>query len=192
MVRQMSFWGMRLRTRSQRRTLVASYYAVLMLVAAAGLIQIGFHDAWFMIYFTFWMALFLGGIYGWGPVKAYQRPILPLDMGGRSGALWDKQPERLLELGLSIDSANRVDRDSDDWTPLDERETAERDHAHYQAYRILRWSLGFAIVGYWLSLHWAYSWINGRLPTLTMVVLIYVLTLPQAILLWTEPDMDAG
>jgi hypothetical protein len=48
-------------------------------------------------------------------------------------------------------------------------------------------------MAYWLSLHWTYPWLNANLPVLVMVVLVYVLSLPQAVLLWTEsPYVDAA
>jgi hypothetical protein len=76
--------------------------------------------------------------------------------------------------------------------PLDERERLQRDFAHYMAYRILRWSFGVACVAYWLSLSWGEAWIGSKSPILAGISLVYILSLPQAVLLWTEPDQPAG
>jgi hypothetical protein len=80
--------------------------------------------------------------------------------------------------------------------PNDERELAARDRAHYQAY-------GWVLISFFFIL-----WIGVWLPELTRnnmspAQLLYLiqslacgawalaLTLPQAILLWTEPDIES-
>jgi hypothetical protein len=194
MVKQMSFKGMRLRTRAQRRALVIGYYSVLLAVGVAGLVRPGQRDVVALINFGFFSCLLLGGIYGRGPVKSYEEPMLPLE-AGRGLSMWDNKGDEVQELGLSGPKPKRDDGGSGDWEPLDEREKTERDHAHYEAYRILRWTVGIAVVAYWASLHWTYPsnlWLNAKLPVLAMVLLVYVLSLPQAVVLWTEPeDVDA-
>jgi hypothetical protein len=192
MVEQTSFLGMRLRTRWQRRVLVVAYYAVLLTVAIVGVARPGQRPVLSLVYFAFWMCLLLGGIYGRGPVKSYTRPILPLE-AGRGISLWDNKGDEFQSLGIGRPQPNRDAGQHGVWEPLDEREQTERDHAHYEAYRILRWTLGIAVMAYWLSLHWTYPWLNAKLPVLAMVVLVYVLSLPQAVLLWTEPPyVDAA
>jgi hypothetical protein len=192
MVEQTSFLGMRLRTRWQRRVLVVAYYAVLLTVAVVGVARPGQRPVLSLVYFAFWMCLLLGGIYGRGPVKSYTRPILPLE-AGRGISLWDNKGDEFQSLGIGRPQPNRDAGQYGVWEPLDEREQTERDHAHYEAYRILRWTLGITVMAYWLSLHWTYPWLNAKLPVLAMVVLVYVLSLPQAVLLWTEPPyVDAA
>ncbi len=186
MVEQTSFLGMKLRTQRQRRVLVVAYYTVLLTVAIVGLARPGQRDIVGLFQFTFWMCLVLGGIFGRGPVKSYTRPVLPLDLEDGFSA-WDKKGDELLTLGIGGGKASRGGEVSTAWEPLDEREQTERDHAHYEAYRILRWTLGIAVIAYWISLHWMYAWMDGKLPVLAMVVLVYVLSLPQAVVLWTEP-----
>lgn len=186
MVQQTSFLGMRLRTRVQRRVLVVAYYAVLLTVGVVGVVRPGQRDILATINFAFWMCLMLGGLYGRGPVKSYEEPILPLEMD-RGLSAWKNEGDEFLALGLNGRQPNLDEGAGGYWEPLDEREKMERDHAHYAAYRILRWTLGIAVVAYWLGLHWTYAWLNAKLPVLAMVVLVYVLSLPQAVLLWTEP-----
>jgi hypothetical protein len=181
-----SFKGMRLRTRAQRRVLVVGYYAVLLAVGISLLVRPGQKDIVALINFAFFSCLLLGGIYGRGPVKSYTKPVLPLEAGGGL-SFWDRNGDEVQALGLGGGAPRREDGASGDWEPLDEREQTERDHAHYEAYRILRWTLGVAIVAYWLTLHWTNSWITGKLPVLAMMLLVYVLSLPQAVVLWTEP-----
>ncbi len=192
MVEQVSFLGMKLKTQRQRRLLVIAYYSMLLLAAAAGLARTGHVRVVSLFNFAFWMCLILGGIYGRGPVKSYTRPVLPLDLD-HTGFPWDQRDDEVLALGLNGPRPHRDATSTANWEPLDEREQTERDHAHYEAYRILRWTLGIAVLAYWLSLHWIYPWLNAKLPVLAMIALVYVLSLPQAILLWTEPaPVDAA
>jgi hypothetical protein len=79
----------------------------------------------------------------------------------------------------------------------DERELAQRDRAHYMAYQ----AVGMAVLAPWLlsSVRVMRPGLPAWIPMgadqlyfgLTTVVLLLFLTLPQAILLWTEPDMVA-
>ena len=82
----------------------------------------------------------------------------------------------------------------------DERETYRRDHAHYLAY----YSLGYGLIAALFASYFrGPNPITPRLPLalqgflmlLPYIILggtgILYITLPQAILLWTEPDMEA-
>jgi hypothetical protein len=85
----------------------------------------------------------------------------------------------------------------------DEREMRRRDHAHFMAYRVFAYLLaGYVLIalfaGYFggpnLIMTLAPLALRGflmQLPNVLLMatVLLYA-TLPQAILLWTEPDMD--
>lgn len=81
----------------------------------------------------------------------------------------------------------------------DEREMHRRDHAHFRAY----WFLGSGLVampfaGYFANpnpitplLPLALQAFLARLPQIIVVAIVGLyITLPQAILLWTEPDME--
>ncbi len=78
----------------------------------------------------------------------------------------------------------------------DERELQQRDRVHYQAYRAL--IAGLFLL--WFLCIWALLEPNppaiGLIPAnmllygLVMALIVVSLTLPQAILLWTEPDME--
>jgi hypothetical protein len=87
----------------------------------------------------------------------------------------------------------------------DEREMRCRDHAHFMAYRVFAYILaGYVLIalfaGYFggpnLIMTLAPLTLRGflmQLPNVLLMatVLLYA-TLPQAILLWTEPDMDVN
>jgi hypothetical protein len=175
-------------SRRRRRGLVALVYAGL----AASMAGFWFLDRWsgLSIILLFCLAkmansIFFGGIGFGGLVRPFvNRPTLRMPAPA----------VRLLRWGLR--PASKLNQSE---LRNDEREVHQRDHAHYRAYRVL-------IAG--ISLLWIlaigillgprpYPESFGPIPAhlflfgLVMVLLVVSLTLPQAILLWTEPDMEA-
>jgi hypothetical protein len=171
---------------TRRRMLVAGIYAVL----AALMASLWFADQWRATgTVVFWAAmlacrLFLGGVYAGGLVKPFT---------GKGPKEYDMPPS-LLALKLRVyqpvlDDSGRAFRN-------DERELKQRDRSHYQAYQ----ALGLAVVLAWLvsdlgMMHPAWlAWIPMTpfqiFYGLTLVTMMLFLTLPQCILLWTEPDME--
>lgn len=174
---------------ARRRVLVVAIYAAML-----GLIGM-------LWYFTHWRGtgayviwaaigaskLFLGGHYRGGLVKPfrYRQPVYA-----------DSVLPYLSLLALKL----RVYESTPDWHENefrnDERELHQRDRAHYQAYQII----GFAVI---LPMFIA----SMRLikPALVPISIssdelyyglallgaVLFVTLPQCILLWTEPDMEA-
>ena len=81
----------------------------------------------------------------------------------------------------------------------DERETNRRDHAHYVAYYSLSYGLIAVVFAAYLRgpnpvtllLPQAFREFLTQLPYIMLVATgILYITLPQAILLWTEPDLE--
>jgi hypothetical protein len=179
MIEQTSFLGMPLKTPRQRRLLVVLYYAVLLGFAAAGLLMS--KSTWGpLVAQTFVFGGLLGGIRMGGPVKAYARPHFPLDMDSTVHT-------------LNLHGRKPFDPSTPEaWVPLDERERTRRDIAHYTAYRILRWAFGGFVLTYFLVMGWAPAWIADKTLFLLWVFLLYVLSLPQAVVLWTEPGEPVG
>ena len=178
--------GKRLDMASQlrRRTLVVSIYAAL----AALMTGLWLLDHWhvtgvYMLFATMLVnRLFLGGQYFGGLVKPFN----------------NKAPRRyaeppllvLLKFGLyPVPEPENHYRN-------DERELHQRDHAHYIAYQ----SLAVVLAVVWLLTNWkmheprilAWAPVSADLLLYGFVLaaIIAAFTLPQAILLWTEPDMD--
>jgi hypothetical protein len=86
-------------------------------------------------------------------------------------------------------SENQIDRS------FDERDIRLRDRAHYQAYRVLRSILGLAVI---LVIPILFASDTPDLirrygllfiPLICLLVLV-VWSLPQSIILWSEPDME--
>jgi len=175
MIEQTSFLGIPLKTQRQRRLLVVLYYLFLLALAVVGLWKSHAHIG-YLIPQILTMGGMLGGIKIGGPVKVYAEPKLPLDMDSTVQT-------------LNLDGRKPF---GSYWSPLDERERSQRNFAHYTAYRILRWTLGFACCAYWLSLNWSYAWLSTKGPILAWILLVYVLSLPQSVLLWTEPEEPVG
>lgn len=171
--------------RGRRRTLVVAVYSALAVLMAV---------LWYFTHwrgtgaYVFWGAmlackLFFGGYYRGGLVKPFQykRPV-NADV-----------PPPMLALKLRV--YQPVIQSDEDALRSDERELHQRDHAHYQAYQ---W-IGMCVV-----VPWFVAYLRMLRPTLVplhgaavdefyfglaLIGMMLFLTLPQAILLWTEPDM---
>lgn len=174
--------------RARRRALVVWIYAALAGLIAAVWSLSHWHGSGAYI---IWAALiacrfFLGGYYRGGLVKPFQyrRPMRE-DAAPSLPAL----KLRMYRPVLASDEAGMRN---------DERELHQRDRAHYLAYQ----AMGMAVVLLALVasmrtvLPPLRAWI--RMPAdelyygLALITLTLFLTLPQAILMWTEPDMEQG
>jgi hypothetical protein len=171
--------------RARRRALVIAIYAGIAAVMAA---------TWFLDHwrhtgsYILWAALFacylfLGGTTFGGLVKPFHN---------RRRITYDSpQPFLLLKLRTYLPTPG----EESDYLN-DERELYQRGYAHYRAYQVI----GIAVVLILtLSLfrmqnaEW-FRWIPVTPDTLyyglLLIVVVLFLTLPQSILLWTEPDME--
>jgi hypothetical protein len=173
--------------RAHRRTLVVLIYATL----AAAMAGLWFADHWrvtgvYMIFATILINRTLLGGYNFGGL------IKPFS--GKAPTQRIDPP--FLVLGLRV---YRPEPEENEYRN-DERESQQRDHAHYSAYQGL--TLGLVLI--WLLADWQANaprllgWLLGWLPGgpaiylygLTLAVVVVSQTLPQALLLWTEPDME--
>jgi hypothetical protein len=185
---ELVFFGMRLNMaqRNRRRTLVIAIYAAL----AALMATLWFFNHWRGTgVYVFWAAmlvcrLFLGGYYSGGLVKPFS---------GKAPKRSSKPPPLLL---LKLRVYQPVLAADEPAYRNDERELHQRDHAHYLAYQ----ALGVAVIVPWLlaslriihpaSFTWSAMSADEMYYGFLMAALTLFLTLPQAILLWTEPDME--
>ncbi|HTZ89745.1 MAG TPA: hypothetical protein VMA71_05365 [Alloacidobacterium sp.] len=182
------FLGRRISTARQlrRRVLVIAIYAALALLmavlwATTGLRGSGAYVIWAAILAC---RFFLGGYYAGGLVKPFN---------GKAPKQTEV-PSSLLAIKLRI--YQPVPADDDAAYRNDERELHLRDHAHYLAFQIIGVAVcvPMFIASMRLIRPSLMSWIPMQPDAiyygLTLVALILFLTLPQAILLWTEPDME--
>jgi hypothetical protein len=170
----------------RRRWLVVLIYAALALL----MVPLWYFTHWRGTgVYAFWAAmlacrLFLGGYYAGGLVKPFS---------GKAPKQTDAPPPLLL---LKLNVYRPVLADEDPAYRNDERDVQQRDHAHYQAYQ----GVGLAVMVPWFitSLRLIKPGLLGWIPMdpdemyygLLMIVLTLFFTLPQSILLWTEPDME--
>jgi hypothetical protein len=172
--------------RTRRRALVVGIYAVL----AALMIGMWFVDHWHATgAYGFWATmvacqLFLGGNFAGGLIKPFT---------GKGPKQSDAPPPLLL---LKLRVYAPLIAAEDGAFRNDERELKQRDRAHYRAYQ----AMGIAVLVAWSAAYTGMlkpAWL-GWIPmtpyqifyALMLVTLMLFLTLPQCILLWTEPDME--
>ncbi len=170
--------------RINRRTLVVLIYAA-MAALMAGLWMI---DKWhvtgvYLVFATIFVNRFFLGGYGFGGL------IKPFS--GKAPKRSDAPPPFLL-LALRVYQPPAEQSEYRN----DERELRQRDRAHYQAYQ----ALSVSLVLVWLLADWKLNaprllaWIpvsaDMLLYGLVLATVIVSVTLPQVILLWTEPDME--
>jgi len=177
-------------SRARRRWLVALIYvgfAVWMISAFCFLdhLQDVFES---MMFLAFWPAGFLvnryllGG-YGYGGLVKpfYNTQPWPYET--------PRDPHWLCLVLQLPPSPDKVDYRND------ERELRQRDHVHFQAYRAVSVSMVIVTMLLYMRRHerpfLGFLSVPSDLPfALTLAVLFVSQTLPQAILLWTEPDME--
>jgi hypothetical protein len=125
-----------------------------------------------------------------GRVRLMWLLFVPLAYNVVSYAVFGKlvRPTVLTPRGGEMTSLGLTPKRRDPDEP-DERELAVRNAAHYQAFRVA------AVYGFFVWVSIASFWhLNG--PRVVLLVLLLVMplltilfTLPQAIILWTEPDV---
>lgn len=185
-MRRTTVLGLNMERRSSRRRLVVTVYAFLLACIAAGWFADRLHTSGMLIFWAAWyISLFILG--GYGP-RGLIKPFT--GKGPRNLPM----PSNLVELQLR--AAGALDSSDESQYRNDERETQRRDYVHYRAYQ----GLMLLVAAIWLLASWAIhppSFVSPRLMLvlvnfLALPAVILGFTLPQAILLWTEPDLTSG
>jgi len=171
--------------RTNRRALVVLIYAGLAALMAGLWMVDGWHVTGVYLVFATILVnrLFLGG-YGIGGL------IKPFN--GKAPKRSEAPPPFLM---LALRVYQPAPEESE--YRSDERELRQRDRAHYQAYQVV--TVALAVV--WLLADWKLSasrllaWVpvsaDLMLYGLVLAAIVVSVTLPQALLLWTEPDMES-
>jgi hypothetical protein len=168
-------------TRRRRRALVIGYYLFfvalcVLLVAVRGPAK---YDR--LLPLSFYLASMLGGITFSGPVRLFSQ----WQRRFKDGSAWGidaNRPHPYLSGRLTIDI---------DHLRLDEHDIAARDRAHYLAYSALRWpAIAAALLGGIFLMDASPEKVAHALLIASVPVAALFFSLPQAILLWSEPDME--
>jgi hypothetical protein len=168
MLKAPAFLGVSMLRRKNRRWLVVVTYAVFLGLMATAIISLplgGYPLAMVLVAFA---CLFVNS-------AVFGRLVKDTVLLGKRGL-------EIASLGLT----GRGRRSEDE---LDEREVAMRNVAVLAAYRVLAWYSLFV----WAELPFIFkhdaSSAPWLIPLLAMPLLAVAFTLPQAVVLWTEPDL---
>jgi peptidoglycan/LPS O-acetylase OafA/YrhL len=177
-------FGIPMQRRATRRKLVILTYAVLALLCATTLVLVQ-HDSYtfsYALYAAVAVGIFVFGGQGrYGLIKAFtNKPPMP-----------ETPIVDLVRLHLEPMSVGTHDTSA--WKN-DERELARRDAAHYLAYQPLAVAFVFVLpLAAWAvhPPHWAsVAILLNLILSIALVASVLAVTLPSAIILWTEPDID--
>jgi hypothetical protein len=185
-------FGIPMEQRRARRRLVVAVYAVLLLFCVGSIV----------------FARTAPMVYNWTIYVTLAAAMLVFGGSGRYGLIkpFPNKPPRpepamvdVIRLQLAPMTAGTPDESS--WRN-DERELSRRDRAHYRAYQVvasafpvvlLLAALGLKVAQGSLQLAWLTT--TTMLQSIFAVALletVLAMTLPAAIILWTEPDIDLG
>jgi hypothetical protein len=173
-----SLWGWSISRRSTRRWIVMGYWLLTAFWAYAILMYAIRHHGAFMsfsiIYPMLWLPAFLGGVRAGGAVKPFR------------STYWVSVPDRAGMISLfHRDTAAQQEME------LDEREIRLRDCVHFVSYTVVRWLalVFFALYALISTQHPEWLGISG--PVFLFVIVMMLWGLPQSIILWNEPDVEA-
>ncbi len=183
-MRRTTVFGLNMASQTARRRLVVAAYTVLVLLILAGWLLDRLRTTGIYIYFAAWLISYfvLGGYGPSGLIKPFNgrapraRPV----------------PSSLVELQLRATGV--LENLNPEEYHNDERELERRDRVHYQAYQGMCVLLALIWVLAMWELHPPHLLPTGLVPILLNLValpsVLLAVTLPQAILLWTDPDLE--
>jgi peptidoglycan/LPS O-acetylase OafA/YrhL len=177
-------FGISMKRRATRRRLVVVMYIGLALICGATFIVERFEPSAFswVLYSSLAVVMFVFGGQGrFGLLKSFANKP-PRD-----------PPQTVQMLQLYLDPLSLGTPEVSSWKN-DERELSRRDHAHYVAYQpLIIGFLAILLLSVW-TLHpprWGSpAVIAEAMFAVAMVACVLVLTLPSALILWKEPDLD--
>lgn len=166
-------------TRRSRRALVIGYYGAFVAFALVLLWFRGPAKYDRLLPMASYFAALLGGLTFNGPVKIFSQ----WQRRFKDGSAWGTdahQPHPYLS-GRPIIDGDR----------LDELDIQRRDQAHYLAYSALRWpAIAAALIGPLFLVDTTPAQVGRILLVVSVPFAVLFFSLPQAIILWTEPDLD--
>jgi len=167
-------------TQRSRRALVVGYYLFFLVFAIVVVSLRGPQKYDHLLPLSFYLATLLGGLTFTGPVRLFSH----WQRGLRA------HPNRPADASLGLHSA--AVRPAPALDRLDEHDIALRDRAHYLAYSALRWpAILAAMFGFIFFVMDATPAQMGRVLLIASVPFaVLFFSLPQAIILWTDPDLE--
>ncbi len=96
---------------------------------------------------------------------------------------------------LQLSPRTLLARDDESWRN-DERELARRDLAHYRAYQPVTFAVILLVV-LSAAANRPWTWLSSTVLAqvnfgVALVTMVMAVTLPAAIILWTEPDIESN
>ncbi len=183
---RLTILGFNMQQQRSRRLLVVATYAVLMGLWGGMWKLSGIYTAGAWVYMAA-VLLVNGYIFGGYGFKGLLKPFVNRPPREESA--------QVMLLKLEVERRTGLSLESGEWKN-DERELRRRDHAHYQAYQALMIPMALLWVMVTLQLnlsrwHWlSQNVLSILLYSIVLPTIVVLMTLPQAILLWTEPDIE--
>lgn len=188
MITRQTYLGISIRSRRNRRRLVIGYWLTVLIVMAAAAYAVSLDPGMLQ---HWWILCAIGGLYG--------AALTFLGGYGQIGPMPDLSGDRTpAPRWVPIEAADallsrraRTLHPEAPTVPLDERDIQLRDAAHFQAYRVTReWLLPLLIAAF-VVFQYIYSHAQLiAIPVYALLILV-IYNLPQTLILWTEPDMEA-
>ncbi len=174
-----NLWGWSINRRSTRRWIVVFYWLLVALIAYATLCYTIRHGGAFLgiqiIQILVLLPALLGGVRAGGAIKPFR---------GLRSPVYAFMDQRMISL-FHRDTAAEQE------VELDERETRLRDRVHFVAYTVVRWLAMGLIVLYGIFGMTNPEWLGLTGPMFFVLLVLVLWSLPQSIILWNEPDVEA-
>jgi hypothetical protein len=172
-------WGWSINRQYRRRWIVAAYWLLSAFFAWALLRHTVRHngfsfDVGLLNILVFFPAL-LGGVRAGGAVKPFRN------------IYWPSLEDRVEMVSLFHNERNIAAQAA----LLDERETRLRDRVHFVAYTVSRWLALALFLLYGFAGMMGTEWLTITGPTFFFLLTMVLWSLPQSIILWNEPDVEA-
>jgi len=172
-------------SRTRRRWLVVFIYVGLAGITGLCTLYYSFTSACVVVIATWFVnGFFLGGDYLGGLVKPFTgKPI--------ESPILESIPGHLLKWGF-----HRATKPTENDIRSDEREVLLRDRAHYVAYKVIVFAIMFPLIAILDRKDGLHSLPASTVPLDRLLFNFFLVawaiyaTLPQAMLVWTEPDME--
>ncbi|MGD0293978.1 MAG: hypothetical protein ABSB30_09005 [Terracidiphilus sp.] len=176
-----TLFGHSLARRRTRRWLVVAFWGGLVPLLCVGFQELFFiargsfalNTLNFALLFIFWITIFLGGVRAGGWVKPFRT---------------QKKARNIVQPLFAKPKPTQSELIAQELA-MDERESSQRDHIHYVAYSIARTLTVFIFAFYCLLGFWNQELLRQAGPLLFFLLTIALWSLPQTMILWTEPDM---